>query len=435
MKKLFGLFIPLCIVSFVAFGISVAVLGLNTPETSTNSMSVGFSQVVEDMVFSSSNEWEFEPSPSIQLQTAGINAKVSPTENENCSVKLNNPSGKNIYVGIKTTGEVLQIEIHPKNITFGEVDFGVISWLDDIFSGSNNVSAEILMPEAIYNELNVQQGSGSLDISNIYCSNSNISIGSGEFSYSREKYYTGDYTSVSLSSGTAKLDNICAGNMNSFTVSSGSLTVSADAPQVTRETNLRLDSGSVVLNNAESEKFDLDIGSGKFEINGLSGDGRIDMGSGRGKISYLNVNGLTSIDLGSGNLSISLPKDTAACLAMDIGSGTVDVNFGGNSKTYYNDNDDDIVFLGEIGNKSNYFRDEDGIHYINDNGEDVICGFEADMGSGHISFGELPYSSSEYSEELTSKPAETVTADTVTSATSEPTADSDSTSAETSVSE
>ncbi len=400
MKKLFGLFIPLCILGFIAFGISVAVFGKNTSginnhgitESNFNDTFIVSGSVIE------SRNWEIASCPSVDLTLAGINTEVKPSDSDKCTVTLNNPSGKDIYVAISHSYDdsILRISMRPSEIN-----------IFDIFSAWKEVSAEITLPMGIYENLDITQGSGDVNMTDIYASGVYVDINSGTFSYTREVAYTGNNLNVNLNSGKAELNNICSSN-NSYIVNYGELSAKANKPYVASNTELDLNSGTAILTNAESEKYNLDIGSGRFEINGLSGSGKIDMGSGSGKISFLEVNGYSNIDIGSGNLEISLPKNEAGSLIMDIGSGSIDVNYGGSVTKYHSSNCDDIVYLGNYtdhrddGSDSRYFRDEDGTLYRYTDGKEYVeCGFEVEMGSGHISFKELPFTSSEYTEQLT----------------------------------
>ena len=390
MKKLFAIFIPLCIVSFIAFGISVAILG-KTEESSMNSvMESGENVILEEIKSSGNISEKFDICPNIELRTAGINAIVQPTDEQQAYIDLENPDNKDVYVMVSTDSgdSTLSLEIHPSNISFFDSnEFGIVNWLDDIFGGETKITVNIYLPRLIYDGLVVEHGSGSLEINDVYASGNDIQVGSGKLSYERTKSYLGNYLNITVNSGNVELRDIC-NYSNCYNVNSGSLDATASKSYLAANTTLNLGSGYAKITNAGSEEFDLDIGSGKFEINGISGEGSIQMGSGYGSISYLDVNNYTEIDMGSGNLDIKLPKNITAVADMDIGSGVVDVNYGGTNKAYH---ESDSIIIGE---KYGYLSDDD------------VRRFSIDMGSGHISIEEMDKTAEEYRDSIESESGE-----------------------------
>ena len=87
----------------------------------------------------------------------------------------------------------------------------------------------------------------------------------------------------------------------------------------------------------ESDRFDIDIGSGNFTLDRLSGNGEIDMGSGKGSIFFCdkpNVDVIKhELDMGSGNLTLYYPEDGGLILSNDIGSGKIEIDGFDHKKT------------------------------------------------------------------------------------------------------
>ena len=107
-----------------------------------------------------------------------------------------------------------------------------------------------------------------------------------------------------------------------------------------------LGSGSAVISGAQTQSYNIDIGSGNFNINGLSGDGVIDMGSGYGTIAYKEYNGDCKVDIGSGTLKLYVPEESNIEIGADIGSGSVNIDASGVSTKLNSSNDDEPVIIG-----------------------------------------------------------------------------------------
>ncbi len=110
--------------------------------------------------------------------------------------------------------------------------------------------------------------------------------------------------------------------------------------------NVILGSGSAVISGAQTQNYNIDIGSGSFNINDLSGDGVIDMGSGSGSVAYKEYNGECKVDMGSGSLKLYVPEDSSMEIIADIGSGSVNVDACGINTKLNSNNDDESVVIG-----------------------------------------------------------------------------------------
>lgn len=298
MKKLFFSAIPICLVSFCLFGISVLFMG-------TKSYSNPGSSVIYDGSHSSGKqyinetitglgEWTLlEVLPDVTLRTAGVNAYVIQSADENIHIRVSSPSGSKVKVSAYNENGSMILAVHPPEITFDNiVNFDVISWLDDIFHDNSDIQVVISFPKRIYDSLDVQHGSGTLMVDGFNAENNNISIGSGRFEFSKSEKFTADYFSVHLGSGSA------------------------------------------VIANMQTNSYKIDIGSGSFNFSGLTGSGEIDMGSGNGSIAYASnadndyppgyIDGV--LDMGSGNLTVYFPDEGGLEVSADIGSGSVDID-------------------------------------------------------------------------------------------------------------
>lgn len=299
MKKLFFAAIPICLVSFVLFGISVMCMGTKSYSTPGNSSIYEGShssgkEYINQTLIASSGEWTITDTlPNVTLRTAGVNAYVIQSADESIHVNVNSPAGNKVKVSVYNNSGEMVFEIHPPEITFDNiVNFDVISWLDDIFHDNSDIQAVIAFPKRIYDSLNIQHGSGTLMVDGFNASTNTIDIGSGRFEFSKSEKYTADHFSVNLGSGRA------------------------------------------VIANMQTNSYKLDIGSGSFDFSGLTGSGEIDMGSGNGSIAYASnaendypygyIDGY--LDMGSGNLTVYFPDEGSLEVSADIGSGSVDID-------------------------------------------------------------------------------------------------------------
>lgn len=328
MKKLFFSAIPICLVSYILFGISIAILDTKSYRGGANSGS--YSEVIDygmvtyiDETVSNTGKWILtDVMPNVTLQTSGVKAYVIQSADEFIHLYVNSPNGNNIAVKAECDSGTLELEVHPPEITFGDIiNFGQILWNEDIFHGSPSAEAVIAFPKLIYDSLEIQHGSGTLMVDGFNASNNDFDIGSGRFEFSKSDQYTAEYFDIDIGSG------------------------------------------SVVMSNMRTRGYKINIGSGKFDISGLRGDGCINMGSGKGNIAYDEQASRYSgvLDMGSGNLTVFLPDEYGCVLGMEIGSGIVDV---------------------DAYNKKATFKDDDYTELGNSDGSGST--FEIDMGSGKV---------------------------------------------------
>lgn len=329
MKKFFLKSVVFCIISFICFQLSVSIFEKKQRNTSTvyHEVNSNYNQGKASIFsgdYTDSNVWTvLNKFPGIHINSAGIDTIVTRGESTDIKVRLDNPAGRKIHVEAVYSGQDLYIEARSTNITFlSNAPFGLVSWLEDIFTdGASKATVIIEFPETKYSNLIIQQGSGSMKVHDLYAASNNIHIGSGDFEFLRR--------SESFVSSTFDFE---------------------------------LGSGKAVISGMQTEDYRIDIGSGSFNINDLSGTGTINMGSGSGSIAYKEYNGSCKIDMGSGSLKLYLPEDSSMRVSADIGSGSVSVDACGVSAKLTSHSDDDPVIIGD--------------------GEYDLF---VDMGSGHVS--------------------------------------------------
>ncbi len=239
MKKLFFSAIPICLVSFILFGISTAILGTKSRSYTDNLAYVvpvddGSNTYIDETT--DLGEWTLNAAvrPAVTLHTSGVNAYVIQSGDDDIHMRVASNNGSSVHVNAHTDGDMLNIEVRPPNVIFdGTIDFGKIFWMDDIFHGSPDTEVIIAFPKLIYEALYIEHGSGTLMVDGFNSKYNNFDIGSGKFEFSKSEQFTADMFSVVVGSGSA------------------------------------------VISNMQTERYDIDLGSGKYNFNGLSGYGEI----------------------------------------------------------------------------------------------------------------------------------------------------------------
>lgn len=316
MKKLFFSAIPICLVSFILFGITVAFMG--TKFYGGDTVGIGGYNDYGTVTFidqevSGTGEWTLTDvvEPNVTLRTSGVKAYVIQSVDECIHLRVN---GNRIAVKAESNGDALELEVHPPEITFSDIiNFGQILWSEDIFHGSPSAEVVIAFPKLIYASLNIQHGSGTLMVDGFNAANNDFDIGSGRFEFSKSDQYTADYFDIDIGSGSA------------------------------------------VMSNLQSRRYNIDLGSGYYDLSGLSGYGEIDMGSGKGSIAYSTFMGIRydysgdvcRLNIGSGLLDLYFPDDEGCRLYTDIGSGSIIVDAYGVQKKFTHGSDEDELILGD----------------------------------------------------------------------------------------
>lgn len=317
MKRAFATLIPLCIIGFVGFWISTIILGTE-PVATMGSHSAkddggtnwSFSRTVKNETFTA----EIVANPNIELNLSDVNAIVEPYDEVNISVEVKNTSNSALKVTLDRRGDnTTKISIGNDSIfNFG---FGLFNF--DFFGlfGGDSAQKEVVIkiPRCSFDSAKISQGSGKSAISGITALKNDIDIGSGEFTFSRDKSVVAEKFDIDMGSGKATFSGMT------------------------------------------TNEYDIDIGSGSINISNLTGKGDIDMGSGNAYFSF-DKSPSGNLDMGSGYMNFSLPLDANTKFDFDIGSGTVVVNdgtsekkFGHHGEKFYvfgNDSENFIINLG-----------------------------------------------------------------------------------------
>lgn len=290
MKHLFCIFISLCVLSFIAFGISVAVLGTgweSAAEADTTGYPIDVEAISGDYAASGNSSWVLSESYSdICLDIGSCNVILYASDNDETLFEYNCQEDDTAIVHTEIIGDTLNVSIEERSGIdfvwrfFNRLVNSIISGsrFNDLFSSG---TLKIYVPEKVYDSLEVYMGAGSVTVNEINALDNDFEIGSGSF------YYNGS---------------------DSFTAYSA---------------EIYLGSGRIETTNLATTEYDIEIGSGSFNIDGLTGRGEFYMGSGSGALGFAELNGSCEIDVGSGSLKVALPSDASARIEADMGSGSV----------------------------------------------------------------------------------------------------------------
>lgn len=289
-------------VCIIGFASSIIVFGRRHNYSHTSSVyEYGWTPIFQDN-YTDDQSWtvlnEFQ---YVTVNSAGVKTIIGRSETDRITVHIENPNNKTVHAEAVYQGEELTLEFRPTNITFdySDIKFGITNWLEDIFTGNSDIIVTVGFPATIYQKIDIRQGSGTMQINDLYSHYYDVEIGSGKCEFNRP------------ASGDFKSDR--------FT--------------------LQLGSGSAVFSGMESNCFNIKIGSGSFTLDRLSGDGEIDMGSGKGSIFFcdkeITENGRNKheLDMSSGNLTLYYPEDGGVVLYSDFGSGKIEIDGFDHKKT------------------------------------------------------------------------------------------------------
>lgn len=233
MKVLLRIFIPLGILSFIAFGISIPILGTNGDWD--DSYTVSDSMELTD------------PFNSIDIDVGAYDCTVKPYSGSTVKITVTGDTTHNIRA--KISGDTLSV--YHSGWKFG--------WLRgfDIFSWTSSIKVEVLVPEQQYESLTVYTGAGNAVIKDITAKQVDLGVGAGKLEYTQPDIVT-DELRIDVSAGKLIAKNAATKNY--------SIDVSAGATEVYGLTG----AGSI----------DVSAGSAKVYLAELNGDCGIDVSAG-----------------------------------------------------------------------------------------------------------------------------------------------------------
>ena len=212
MKVVLRIFIPLCIFSFIAFGISVMFLGTQpiTADTAISELTISDS---------GANTYDITDSfTSIRADIGAYKLTIKPWSENKTQVTVSGDKSSRIKAGV--SGDRLTIE---SDWSWGE------NWnwsmFRNIFNGSA-FSTEVLLkvPDKTYEQIMMYVGAGSLVSDGIQAKDIYLNVGAGSMTYTQPAGFRADHISADVSAGSLIAKNMAAGNYE-VDVSAGSANI------------------------------------------------------------------------------------------------------------------------------------------------------------------------------------------------------------------
>lgn len=274
MKVILRIFVPLCIFSFIAFGISVAVLGResSSAEGAVNELSLSSEQKTYEI-----NESFTE----IRADIGAYKLNIKPWDNDTTKiVATGNDLGR---VKVMASGSVLDITTEWK--WDGE-------WFRNLFSGNAfNTQLEVFVPDKVYDALDLHVGAGDLTSDGIKSGHVSLDVSAGKLSYTQPEGHRADFISFDVSAG------------------------------------------NLIANNSAADAYTINVSAGNADINGLTGEGQIDVSAGKAGVQYAAVDGNCEVDVSAGDVNLDIPEDASAKFVCSKSAGDIRIMAGGENTT------------------------------------------------------------------------------------------------------
>lgn len=266
MKHFIAFFLSLSVFCFIAFGISVAVLGTQNQST--------------DMPLLDEYNRLDDSYTDIEIYTSTASVVVYPCDNDYTSIFVTNNMRK--FVSAKIDNGTLSVKLDSTSYIF--TDF--FGFLKSAFSGSTGECVKVYVPRRIYDSINVTTTAGSTEMIDV------------------------------------------AAEYISLDTNAGSLVYAQPENQTAKQLDVSVSAGSCTVYNADAESFDISMSAGSIDVYGLTGEGSIDVSAGSGNINMAELNGNIDIELSAGGLELNLPENISAEIECDISGGGVEVDYG-----------------------------------------------------------------------------------------------------------
>lgn len=296
MKRLTVIFLPICIFSFIAFGVSVFFFGTARRGRSTSTAEIV--DIGESVVYlqpGSLNE-QYE---HIKAYMALGDLVIEPSPDGQTMIYVDD----NIkdYVTVDSSGSTLEINLDwswdPKDTEF---------WnnLQKLIRGELSGNVVVYVPDRTYSSVELDVGAGYITVHDIRAEDVDINVSAGTL------YYGNPYDNI--------IDSL----------------------------DIHVSAGECIIEGARTHEYDLTLSAGSLNIDGLSGEGDISVSAGVADIGYSSFEG-ADVDVSAGSLYMYLPSDSSAEIYCDKSAGSVTViTANGVSRSL---GDDEVYTVGDGG--------------------------------------------------------------------------------------
>lgn len=289
MKRMFSIFVPVCIVSFILFGISVAILGKKEEPSTSEAESADFNAFID-------RESLTDEYSKIQVDCSGAKIEIAKSSDNTTKVEEKNADGVfSVYVRNDTL--------------FIDSSWSFFGW-DSSLSFWDNISETIRRSTS-----GLPLNAPSLRV------------------YVPEKTY--ETILVSLNAGELNINEISV-NYNEIDVNAGELKFNA-APTQAEYLGVTVNAGGATISGISPSEYLLDNNAGNLCVKNLTGHGDIEVSTGSCEVEYDEVNGDVTADVTAGNLNIYLPAGTSATVYAEKSAGEISVVQNGRKKSLHDE--------------------------------------------------------------------------------------------------
>lgn len=269
-KKLFAFFIPTCIISFILFGVSVAVFG------KTSVSEAGSESYIDYASFDESYS-------NIQIDCSG--AEINIVKSADNTTRVTEKQGSAVFT-VCVGDDTLFVE---SKSTFFVWDDNLKFWdnIGRLFSNAvhgdysmDGSEIMVFVPDKLYEEIIVQLNAGTLNINGIAADSNEITINAGTLDYNAPAAEA-EYLDVTINAGKGNISGISP-----------------------REYRLQDNMGDLCVRN-------------------LTGLGSVALSAGTIDLIYDNFNRDMQIDISAGTLNMYVPSDTSATVNVNKSAGSV----------------------------------------------------------------------------------------------------------------
>lgn len=282
MKHIIAFFLSLSVFCFIAFGISVAVLGIES--------------VSSNVLMNEYTELNGKYS-DIEITTSVANIAVYPTEGNTTKIFTTERLAQSVSAEIKDNKLIIRLD-HSQHIF---TDF--FGFIASLFDGGSKDCVKVYVPDELYENIVIKSNAGSTEMIGVAAQDVALDLSAGNLTYAQPEGITAEHLDIHLS----------AGNCTVF--------------------------------NARADEFDIEMSAGNIDVYGLSGTGEIDVSAGNGNINLSELNGDITVNASAGNLDLNLPEGANATIECDKSAGSVTVNYG-DIKNDLNDKEEVIIGSG-----------------------------------------------------------------------------------------
>lgn len=271
MKVILRLFIPLCIFSFIAFGISVAVLGMDHSSTS---------EYVIDEIVISGEQRTFEVTESftdIKIDIGAYKLSVKPWSEDTTKIIISGSDGGNIKTSV--FGDTLSITTEWK--WNGE-------WFKNLLSGNVfDTQVQVFVPDKTYDNLDLHVGAGAITSDGVSADHVTLDVSAGKLNYIQPEGHRAEFIMFDVSAG------------------------------------------DLVAKNAAASAYSVEVSAGDAEIYGLTGSGGVDVSAGSARLQFAEVDGGCDVSVSAGDVVLDIPEDASVKFNCDKSAGDIKIMAGG----------------------------------------------------------------------------------------------------------